>query len=593
MDKLNLFMPLTKVDAVQRLVYLTMTAERPDKSREIMDYASGKPAVQKWSDAIKAASGGESLGNVRLMHGKDPIGKLTEIVYDDDAKSIECCVKVVSDAAWKLVDERVLTGGSIGGGYAKRWPDPVQKGLTRYTPELSEFSLVDNPCLPEAVFSLVKADGIVEEVHFAKSVQAYEPGREATLELADELAKAAGKPDRRNDFVVKARAELIKRHAEAEEVVPDPAEALAAALAKAKATVPGKPYGDVEYADASAGKYPIDTPAHIRAAWSYVNMPKNASVLGDKADAVKAKIVDAWKAKIDKDGPPSMEKAAFFGALFKSGAARPLLVAMEKISLEKGFYTAIRVGRVLADLSEIAESVIWEEAWEQDGESTQPQSILDLMAATRSLMIDTINEETAEFFSQAEKSGGDCIALLAPCLDADGMEEMALSARAGELQKLHTADTVLMEKVGKRMSGADMKHVQAMHDHSATLGAKCDSGNCDKVAPTDALAKAAKLEELVTEATAALGKLTTDRDTDRAAIAGLTKELGDTKATLEKISRYAAPAKGAVFAIEKDGTVVALDPKTAPTVTTGYDHAHAMALPPGPERHAYLAKFTG
>lgn len=34
-------------------------------------------------------------------------------------------------------------------------------------------------------------------------------------------------------------------------------------------------YGDVTYADPINKKYPIDTPAHIRAAWSYSHMPKN------------------------------------------------------------------------------------------------------------------------------------------------------------------------------------------------------------------------------------------------------------------------------------------------------------------------------
>lgn len=36
-----------------------------------------------------------------------------------------------------------------------------------------------------------------------------------------------------------------------------------------------KPYGDVKYADPKNGKYPIDTAEHVRAAWSYINMPKN------------------------------------------------------------------------------------------------------------------------------------------------------------------------------------------------------------------------------------------------------------------------------------------------------------------------------
>src|ERR1700758_889541 len=34
-------------------------------------------------------------------------------------------------------------------------------------------------------------------------------------------------------------------------------------------------YGDVEYADPKNHKYPINNEARVRAAWSYINMPKN------------------------------------------------------------------------------------------------------------------------------------------------------------------------------------------------------------------------------------------------------------------------------------------------------------------------------
>lgn len=74
------------------------------------------------------------------------------------------------------------------------------------------------------------------------------------------------------------------------------------------------PYGDVKYADPGfqadkKKRYPVDTEAHIRAAWSYCNKDKNAAKYssGD-IDKVKAAIVSAWKSVIDKDGPPAAEK---------------------------------------------------------------------------------------------------------------------------------------------------------------------------------------------------------------------------------------------------------------------------------------------
>ena len=37
-------------------------------------------------------------------------------------------------------------------------------------------------------------------------------------------------------------------------------------------------YGDVEFADTTNKKYPIDTPEHIRAAWSYINHKGNGDM---------------------------------------------------------------------------------------------------------------------------------------------------------------------------------------------------------------------------------------------------------------------------------------------------------------------------
>jgi hypothetical protein len=47
-------------------------------------------------------------------------------------------------------------------------------------------------------------------------------------------------------------------------------------------------YGDVKFADPVNNKYPIDTPAHIRAAWSYINHKDNAAKYA-KGEAAKIK----------------------------------------------------------------------------------------------------------------------------------------------------------------------------------------------------------------------------------------------------------------------------------------------------------------
>ena len=57
-----------------------------------------------------------------------------------------------------------------------------------------------------------------------------------------------------------------------------------------------KPYGDVHYADPEEGKYPIDTVAHIRAALSYIGMPRNRAALGSHLAHVEAAIHAAARA---------------------------------------------------------------------------------------------------------------------------------------------------------------------------------------------------------------------------------------------------------------------------------------------------------
>ena len=94
---------------------------------------------------------------------------------------------------------------------------------------------------------------------------------------------------------------------------------------------PAKPYGDVTYADPKNGKYPIDTEAHARSAWSYINQAKNASTyplngvtLGEVKDRIKAACkkfgIDISDDGDDDsgDGGSRAETAGFDGFLVRS-----------------------------------------------------------------------------------------------------------------------------------------------------------------------------------------------------------------------------------------------------------------------------------
>jgi hypothetical protein len=171
-NDLKIFVPIIKIDAAQRLVYGVVTAETPDVAGEVCDYASTKPLYQKWSQKFADATDGKSVGNLRAMHGHVAAGKLIEIAFNDEQKRIEICGRVVDDAEWQKVEEGVYTGFSQGGRYLKRWPDPDKPKLTRYTAEPLEVSLVDHPCLPEATFAVIKADGSTELRKFKAATEA-------------------------------------------------------------------------------------------------------------------------------------------------------------------------------------------------------------------------------------------------------------------------------------------------------------------------------------------------------------------------------------------------------------------------------------
>jgi hypothetical protein len=160
MPDLSMFLPITKVDAARRLVYGVATAEVADRAGEICDYASTKPNYEQWSQEISRSTNGKSFGNLRAMHGPIAAGKVTAITFNDEAKQIEICAKVVDDTEWLKVTEGVYSGFSQGGTYAQRWTD--EDGLTRYTAVPTEISLVDLPCLPQAHFEMIKADGSKE-----------------------------------------------------------------------------------------------------------------------------------------------------------------------------------------------------------------------------------------------------------------------------------------------------------------------------------------------------------------------------------------------------------------------------------------------
>ena len=165
------YIPITKVNKEKRLVYLRAASETTDYADESMDYEGSKPNFQKWSDEAYERSGGKSYGNIREMHSAIAAGKLKEpLIFDDVNKTVDIVVYVSDDSSWQKVKDGVLTGASIGGSYQDIKFDPVL-GVKRYIADLTEISLVDSPCNPDAVIEVIKSNGSVELMKVGTSLE--------------------------------------------------------------------------------------------------------------------------------------------------------------------------------------------------------------------------------------------------------------------------------------------------------------------------------------------------------------------------------------------------------------------------------------
>lgn len=444
--KARVFVPLTKVDEEQRLVYGVISQQVLDKSGEMMDYAKSKDNFKKWSDDIHEASGGLSKGNLRVMHGLSVAGKVTEIEFNDEDQSIEVCAKVVDDAEWNKVTEGCYTGFSVGGKYGKKWNEVVDGAtIKKYEAIPNEVSLVDNPCCPSATFSLVKADGAEENVMFkaAQEVSEEAPGTGETPAQADEpsdepktkepdpqptpgsvektvtneqvaarateLAKAAGEDKVWTDFIEQAREELTKADSPLSVAAAQEAESREAPSpdegeeGEDQSAAEGADEADPDVNDsADAGAVAKTTPAGVKQTWQASDgktFDKKADAVAHEEElqkaaepAVEPTEADLLAARLEKALNPEDEVEEQqelpliedFDRLGKAVAAICTPFENGEPKLEKGMYTINRFSNVLSDMASLSRSIKAEGKREGDDASDSTVSA-DIIAAVKTL----------------------------------------------------------------------------------------------------------------------------------------------------------------------------------------------------------------
>lgn len=138
--KTKIYVPIAKVNDEERMVYGYATTEALDSQGEVVKLDAVKNALDDYM----------RFANVREMHQLSAVGVCKTANVDE--KGLYVGVKVVDDAAWKKVKEEVYKGFSIGGFAIKKVDNAIEKM------RLTEISLVDRPCNPEAMIELWKMD---------------------------------------------------------------------------------------------------------------------------------------------------------------------------------------------------------------------------------------------------------------------------------------------------------------------------------------------------------------------------------------------------------------------------------------------------
>lgn len=160
----NIVFPFQKIDREQRIVTGIATADNVDYEDDKISFEGSLDAFSNW------------IGNIREMHSPIAVGKLVDyrpvpISYRGRTyNGIEVSVYISKGAedTWQKILDGTLRGFSIGGrsmDAEMEYDEDLQRQV-RVIKEyvLGELSVVDNPCNPAGMFTMVKMmpDGSLE-----------------------------------------------------------------------------------------------------------------------------------------------------------------------------------------------------------------------------------------------------------------------------------------------------------------------------------------------------------------------------------------------------------------------------------------------
>ena len=169
-------------------------------------------------------------------------------------------------------------------------------------------------------------------------------------------------------------------------------------------------------------KYPIDTEKHIRAAWNFIDREKDAARCGRRPVGHQNQVIDAWKAKIDQDRPPSAEKTVrsskFKVRSSETGNRKPKpKIVFKRASIRSAFCPAHR--KLLSDM---ADGMDWEAVQEID-DSPLPGQFKEWLTQGCEILKAMAAEEVDELLADLSKATGETPRL--PALNKAGARHSA------------------------------------------------------------------------------------------------------------------------------------------------------------------------
>ena len=181
---MRFFAPIRKVDGEQRMVFGYASTQAEDAEGETILISALAGALDDYMQ----------FANIREMHQLSAVGVAKDAAIDD--KGLYIGAKIVDDAAWNKLVEGDYKGFSVGGRALAR--DPGNRKIITEM-KLSEISLVDRPCNPEAVFDCWKAADFSGDTDLPENTAAAADALIADFiagrEIKMDVTKAGNAPD--------------------------------------------------------------------------------------------------------------------------------------------------------------------------------------------------------------------------------------------------------------------------------------------------------------------------------------------------------------------------------------------------------------